>query len=604
MSVDIIDEPIKTDKKTDKKYGYVKRKDGWYYQQRPTTDDAGETVEATPIFLCAPMNIIALTIDEDDRWGRLIEWRDPNGVIQEWNMPDELIFTKDKLWQALSARGLQMADETNALRLLKHFINEEGNRTGARKRVVNRLGWRDGSYVLPDRVIGDNPNILYRGDKSGYDVRGTLDQWIEHIGRYCRGNSRLLFACSVAFAGPLLEVMAENSAGFHFKGSSQDGKTTTALCANSITGFLMKLWRTTDNGLEGVCEQRNSGLLVLDELGQVSGQVAGDAIYMIMNGAGKQRMTANADMRRSKAWRILLLSTGEKSLAEKMNEAGLKRRGGQETRFCEIPIDAGAGMGVFENLHDAPDGLHLSKQLTRACEQFQGAAFVAYIERLIDELKDDPIAGWRAALDQFVTEFTPPGASAQVASVCVRFALIALGGEVATMLGVTGWAAGEAREAAATCFKAWLSARGHHGSTDIEEGIKQVRAFIADYGGSRFQTLRSRDDEFINVPIKRAGFRVLKGPASTKTTTFDRLTDPATAEPNLYHYYVYKTAWENELCKGYPFQEIAKAMVERGMLIREGRYLTERFTPPGEKRDRFYHIGPTLFGRDLDEKTG
>ena len=92
-----------------------------------------------------------------------------------------------------------------------------------------------------------------------------------------------------------------------------------------------------------------------------------------------------------------------------------------------------------------------------------------------------------------------------------RFALAAAAGELATQYGITGWSAGDAREAAKVCFEAWRMERGGSGSVDLERGVRQVQAFIQAYGPSRFQPLKEECDNR-NNPIRwqhindRAGY--------------------------------------------------------------------------------------------------
>lgn len=95
--------------------------------------------------------------------------------------------------------------------------------------------------------------------------------------------------------------------------------------------------------------------------------------------------------------------------------------------------------------------------------------------------------------DQFITDNLPDDAVGQVRSVCGRFGVVAIAGELATTLGVTGWSEGEATAAAQTCFRAWLAKRGTTGDHDVEEGIRQVIAFVEKYATSRFETIWQRD---------------------------------------------------------------------------------------------------------------
>lgn len=117
----------------------------------------------------------------------------------------------------------------------------------------------------------------------------------------------------------------------------------------------MQRWRTTDNALEAIAAQHCDGLLILDELAQVDGKVAGECAYMLANEQSKARASRSGAARARLSWRLLFLSAGELGLADHMAEGGKRTRTGQEVRMADIPADAGQGMGAFECLHDAAD---------------------------------------------------------------------------------------------------------------------------------------------------------------------------------------------------------------------------------------------------------
>lgn len=99
--------------------------------------------------------------------------------------------------------------------------------------------------------------IIYQSDglaDDPYRVGGELAGWQEGLARYAVGNSRLAFAMSAAFAGPLLLPAEAESGGFHFRGGSSIGKTTALQVAGSIWGErdFPRTWRATSNGLESV----------------------------------------------------------------------------------------------------------------------------------------------------------------------------------------------------------------------------------------------------------------------------------------------------------------------------------------------------------------
>ncbi|WP_329926147.1 DUF927 domain-containing protein, partial [Pseudomonas aeruginosa] len=74
------------------------------------------------------------------------------------------------------------------------------------------------------------------------------------------------FAVSLAFAAPLLKLVGIGGGGYHLKGESTDGKTTTMKVAASVCGGtdFWHTWRATGNALEGTASRRNDATLMLD----------------------------------------------------------------------------------------------------------------------------------------------------------------------------------------------------------------------------------------------------------------------------------------------------------------------------------------------------
>jgi hypothetical protein len=70
---------------------------------------------------------------------------------------------------------------------------------------------------------------------------------------------------------------------------------------------------------------------------------------------------------------LLFLSSGEVSLADKMAEIGKRSKAGQEVRLVDIPADAGAGKGAFEELHGAVSAGAFAEELRQATQQYYGA---------------------------------------------------------------------------------------------------------------------------------------------------------------------------------------------------------------------------------------
>ena len=167
---------------------------------------------------------------------------------------------------------------------------------------------------------------------------------------------------------------------------------------------------------------------------------------MLGNGEGKTRLTRTATPRPPLRWQLLYLSTGEKKLSDIMADAQKRTNAGQETRLAHIPADAGAGMGIFENLHAATNGAAFAKHINAQAQNVYGAVGRAWLQWLTEHT-DTLKASIRASSDTLAARMIPANAGGQVERVGARFALVGAAGEMATAAGLTGWPAGESEQA-------------------------------------------------------------------------------------------------------------------------------------------------------------
>jgi putative DNA primase/helicase len=450
-------------------------------------------------WFCSTLEVVADTRTEEGReWGRLLRIVDRDRRVKEWAMPMELLAGDGVDYRReLLSLGLVLAPSKPARDALHEYISTA--RPGARARCVDRTGWHGKVFVTFDRTIGRNDDAERIAFQAGgtpdhaFRQQGTLAGWQQTVARYAAGNSRLALAISAAFAAPLLAPSSAESGGFHFRGASSTGKSTALVVAGSawggggIGGFL-RSWRSTSNGTEGIAAKHCDALLCLDEIGQVAAHEAGQIAYMLANGVGKTRANRLGQARAAAEWRVLFLSSGEVSLAEKIAEDGPGRRvvAGQEVRIVDLPADAGAGMGTFETLHGFASADALARHLKEAASEHYGVAAPAFLDK-VTKAFDDIAPMVRGYVDAFRTEHCPAGADGQVSRVAGRFGLVAAGGELATKLGILPWAAGEATSAAGRCFSDWIAARGGIGSAEEMRVIEHLRHFIVAHGSSRFQ---------------------------------------------------------------------------------------------------------------------
>ena len=462
--------------------------------------------EGERTYLGPPLKVLARTREESatSGWGRLLEWKDEDGNVHRWAMPDNVLYSQgwewlgdlaDAGWPGLPSMRKQIAA----------YLFEA--KPGRRVRCMQRVGWFRNAFVLPGVTIGrqDGEEILFQSpiiNSELYSTAGTLDGWRD-AAALAVGNSRLTFALCLAFAGPLLRLTGAEGGGFSLEGASSSGKTTALQLSASVWGgpVHVRTWRATDNGLEGVAALHNDGLLVLDEIGQVGGKVLAEAAYMLANGSGKTRAGKDTALRRSLTWRLLFLSSGEVGLAEKLNECGLRSRAGQEVRLVGVPVAS----GDVASLHGLPDAAALSDRLkTIAAAHYghAGRAFLEWLTRDVEASRREALAlveKWTASL---LTAC--PDAGGQVKRVARRFALCAAAGILARdRAGVLPESMDVAMSVNAA-FKAWLNERGGAGASEDAAILAQVRLFIEQHGASRFQDM---DTEQTHGVINRVGFR-------------------------------------------------------------------------------------------------
>ena len=541
------------------------------------TEHDSEGRAKSPMWVCTRLEVPALTRDADGQgWGYLLEFTDPANVSRQWAMPARMLAGDGAEFRsAVLNMGLRLAASTRARALLAQYI--QTRQPSEHARCTDRIGWHSRAFVLPRETLGDaGERIVFQTDgtvENTFRQRGTLDGWRERVARFCVGNSRLAFAVSCAFAGPMLRPAGVDSGGFHLRGDSSNGKTTALRVAASVYGgaSYLQRWRATDNALEAIAAQHCDGLLILDELGQVDPKTAGECAYMLANETAKARSTRTGQTRPRLSWRLLFLSAGEIGLAAHMAEGGKRARVGQELRMADVPADAGAGMGILEELHGQENGAAFVQLLAKAAEAQHGTAGRAFLEWAVahaDALRDR----MRAAVDRIAAQWMPEAASGQVDRVARRFAVVAAAGELATEAGITGWSEGEAARAAKACFHSWLESRGSIGNAEEVQILRQVRRFFEAHGEGRFTEWRRAVDDHAPKTLHRAGFR--------KSIT-DSTTDTVGWE-----FYVFTETFRTEVCEGF---EVKSAL----RVLRDREYLDPDKGRPYDCRARLPGLGPT-----------
>jgi putative DNA primase/helicase len=481
--------------------------------QQPTTSSVGHTKTVTwpPGFvmngdglflidrngkdlhlISGPFKVTGEARDNDnDSWSIALEWQDPDGVLHHTTIARaDLIGDGVDCLRPLASGGLKLASGRNATGHLKAAL--AGLRCLTRERHVFKTGWKDRVFVLPNKTIGlTQEPVVFKGQATSayYAEAQTFEEWKSKIAAPCVGNTRLLLAVSVAFSGPVIDLLQEEPGGVHLVGKSSCGKSSTLFVAGSVwggggRGGFTQTWRATGNGLEGVAKAHSGTALIIDELGELDPRDAGAVAYSLINGQGKARASRDGSAVKRAEWRCQILSSGEVSLADKIEEAGRKAKQGQLVRLVNVPADAGKGLGMFANTHSmSPETFSdMLKREALSCYGTAGPAFVEYLASDNEHSREYIRKAVQAAVDQWSVS----AADGQVARVAKRFALIGASGELARVALSLPWAVGEAMDAARVCFEAWREQRGGDGAGEVRAALEAIREAVEKHGDSRF----------------------------------------------------------------------------------------------------------------------
>jgi len=467
----------------------INRAGVWYHGLKQGKND--EPPKTFDEWLCSPLLIEATTKDRHGcNYGRLLRYR-VDGKWKRWNMPMPLLAGDGvEIARELYRDGVMI--QPRMQRRLSDYLAS----IIPRRKVCAALeiGWHDRAFVLPDQVFGDG-EIFFQSATvvvSDFSATSTLAAWQNEIASKAVGNPPLIFAISVAMAGPLLHLVHLEGCGFHLVGGSSCGKTTALQAAVSVWGppTLKRTWRGTSNGLEAAAAEANDLALFLDEIGECAPRDVGRVVYALGNGTGKARANVTGHSRTVRRWRTVVLSTGEKTLETVLTEAGERVTAGQDLRLLSIPAD-GFNHGTFACLHGAPTGGHLADEIKTAANNHYGTAGRAWLNWLVKRLDLD----YSGKLKAQAKSLAPTNGQEERAA--RMFGLVAMAGELAIEAGILPWEQGTATAAAADLWGRWRAHRGQ-APGELRQVVEALRDYILRYQ-DRMENLEVNDmDRIIN----------------------------------------------------------------------------------------------------------
>src|SRR3984893_4671052 len=135
-----------------------------------------------------------------DEWGNRyfkLAIRGADADIPPFSAKD-LMEDSNKVFLELIHAGASTFQKSKRNELLRQLDSRKSE--ASKFKVVTRLGWNSGAFVLPDQIIGKasktlEPSFRHLDQQllGKYRVKGTLKEWQSKIGTLCFGNSRLMF---------------------------------------------------------------------------------------------------------------------------------------------------------------------------------------------------------------------------------------------------------------------------------------------------------------------------------------------------------------------------------------------------------------------------
>ena len=387
-------------------------------------------------------------------------------------------------------------------------------------RVVTRLGWNSGAFILPNKIVGQPSTTLEPSFRhldpqliAKYRIKGSLEDWQRKIGGLCSGNSRLMFCASLGLTGPILRLVSgPRSGGFQLFGPAESGKTAAAMVTGSIWGChrsserrengFSESWHTTAGKIELTALAHNETVLVLDETKRAGrtnkerAQAVLDISFGLAENVERERLTNLGSVR---GWRFYFLSTSNYSLNDLAQRGDCDIDDAERGRFVDIPNPNG-GFGIYEELHGFADGQTFTDKLKIRCRKFYGEVAQEFLGKLVQGWTTD-----RAGLQQFLKEqrlaylqvLKAKAAAEELKSLnraSGRFATVFAAGSLAIKYEIFPWKRDDLLQAILSCQLDGLT-RTKVQSAQLDTSISGLRTNLVRY-------LREHRQDFMNLDKK------------------------------------------------------------------------------------------------------
>jgi uncharacterized protein (DUF927 family) len=511
---------------------------------------------------------------ERQSWRHHFVITERNGHQSDFQLPREkLAGTGASAIQLLMKAGIHVVGRDDVKNALVQFLRFKPKREIIR---MPRVGWAEvGShwiFVRPDEVImppgmPQARSVTYVLDaaaiRHGLHVAGTAAEWAAEVATPLRGNSNVALSFATFFAAPLLHFASEPGGGNHLYGSSTIGKTMESDAGQSIYGWPLETadnafgvtWAGSEAGFDALALARTDLGLPLDEITLANRGSAEQIVYKLASGTKGPRATSTGHLREAAHAFVLVLSTGEKSLAEFI---GKSLQEGARKRLVDVPAEVQPG-SAFETI--PREQIHIaSKRLFGAMKRHHGAVGRDWQRHLVDIGPDNIKAELHKHREAFlaVPEVVAIDAKAhpQVRAVVNRFALHAAALRMAIAAGLLPWTVEEADMGIVACMGRWVTQRGNVDTAgEVVRAAREVERKLA--AGFR--------DRFIHINKSKTGNKLI--PATEADEVKAKTPEHFDGFIKSDHVLIRPEAWRRRYCDGVEPAEIARHFLDRGALV-------------------------------------
>jgi hypothetical protein len=348
----------------------------WRYSEQGVfgLDEKGMETKIAPM----PVIITKRLQDIDTQTEKLeVAWR-RHGKWEFVKAEKAVLFQRGKIAE-LANTGMPVSSE-NAKEMVSYLFDMESANIDFLPTVqsVAHLGWLGKDQFLPghagDIALDMDAKRGMHFLVNGFQKGGDPEVWKTCM-EYVIQNPIAQLMLAGSFASPLLHVIGHRNFIIHAWGASKGGKTAAMKAALSIWGNpekIMVSFNTTQVGLERTCQFLNNLPLGVDER-----QLAGDKqefldklVYAVSAGQGRTRGDKGGGLQAKAFWNLVVLTTGEESLAGDTSHSGVRTRA-LELYGIPLPNEKEAS-----NVH-------------RVTDHHYGHAGVLFIQKVLEKLRED-----------------------------------------------------------------------------------------------------------------------------------------------------------------------------------------------------------------------